>query len=47
MTPHFDTGIPDRDVMILNIGIAGLAIAGSIVGTLAAMHIKDRTTTNP
>ncbi|MEO8570682.1 MAG: hypothetical protein ABI553_03190 [Chloroflexota bacterium] len=43
---HFDTGIPDADAAILTIGIVGLAVIGSILGTLAALRIKGPTTAN-
>ncbi len=43
---HFDTGVPDGDAAILNFGIVGLAVIGSILGTFAALRIKGPTTAN-
>lgn len=39
---HFDTGTPPGDQALLDIGIWGMAVAGAILGTLAALRVRDK-----
>lgn len=42
---HFDSGTPPGDQALLDMGIWGMAVGGSILGTLAALRVRDRVTT--
>lgn len=39
---HFDTGAPPDDQALLDTGIWVVAVGGSILGTLAALRVRDK-----
>ena len=40
---HFDSGIPASEQLLLDAGFWGAVIVGSVLGTMAALRVRDRS----